>query len=40
MSSPWSSMLPELEISVTAGAELLNIREFAGAPDWSGSYEQ
>lgn len=25
MSSPWSSMLPELEISVTAGAELLNI---------------
>lgn len=40
MSSPWSSMLPELEISVTAGAELLNIREFAGAPDWSGTYEQ
>lgn len=40
MTAPWGAMLPELEITVSAGAELLNIREFAGAPDWSGTNGQ
>lgn len=40
MSAPWAGMLPELEITVSSGAKLLNIREFAGAPDWGGTYEQ
>lgn len=40
MTSPWGAMLPELEITVSAGAELLNIREFAGAPDWGGTNGQ
>lgn len=31
---PWPEQLPGLEFSVTASAQLLNIREFTGAPDW------
>ena len=40
MTEPWSGMLPELELTVRAGAKLLNVREFAGAPDWSGTNGQ
>ena len=31
---PWLKELPELELTVRSSAELLNVREFAGAPDW------
>ena len=31
---PWLTELPELELTVRSSAELLNVREFAGAPDW------
>lgn len=37
---PWPELLPELELSVTSTAKLLNIREFAGAPDWGGGNGQ
>lgn len=33
---PWKELLPELELEVRTSAEILNIREFAGPPDWYG----
>ena len=31
-----TDLLPELELEVRTSAEILNIREFAGPPDWYG----
>lgn len=33
---PWKELLPELELEFRTSAEILNIREFAGPPDWYG----